>query len=190
MVNDYGKPNTDQCRSFKELLKILSINVQVADRIIDWMDSDSIPELTDSEAGAKNAALDSVDELLLIPGISKEDYDKLLPYVTVYGSNNNLPLINVNSAQEPVLRSLYDVNDKDFTIDENKAKDIVQHRNNNPFMSIQDFNRFKGTGFSANQITVQPELLTIRSTASSEGVKRVIETVLDTTNKVQYWKEY
>ncbi len=31
----------------------------------------------------------------------------------------------------------------------------------------------------------------IKSTASSEGVKRVIETVLDTTsNMVRYWKEY
>jgi type II secretory pathway component PulK len=44
----------------------------------------------------KNAYLDSTDELLQIPGIDKESYDKLLPYVTIYGSGEGLFLININ----------------------------------------------------------------------------------------------
>ena len=172
---------------FKKLLAVLSIDVKIADRIVDWIERKNEARRSDSQAGVKSAVLDSVDELLLIHGISKEDYDKLLPYVTVYGNDNN---INVNSAQKPVFMSLYD-SGEGFLIDENKAKSIIQLRNGNPFLTIQDFNRRAGTGFAANQITEKPEFLTIRATASSEGVKRVIETVWDTTTKnVRSWKEY
>ncbi len=68
---------------FKRLLDALALDVKIADRVVDWIDRNSEARLSDSEAGAKNGPLDSVDELLLIHGISREDYDKLLPYVTV-----------------------------------------------------------------------------------------------------------
>jgi general secretion pathway protein K len=181
--NDPGSPYN----RFKKLLTVLSIDVKIEDRIVDWIKNGKA-RLSSSGTDSKNFYLDSVDEILLINGISREDYDKLLPYVTVYGSIE-LPLININSAQKPVLMSLYD-SEIGFSIDENKAKSIIQYRNGNPFGDISEFKKIAGTGFAANQITVNPEFLTIRATASSEGVKRVIETVLDKTNIIHSWKEY
>src|SRR4030042_3362130 len=84
--------------SFKRLLNILSLDEKIADRIVDWIDKNSEARLSDSEVGAKNSALVSVDELLLINGINRKDYDKLLPYITVFG-DRTFPLINVNGAE-------------------------------------------------------------------------------------------
>ena len=181
--NDPGSPYN----RFKKLLTVLSIDVKIEDRIVDWIKNGKA-RLSSSGTDSKNFYLDSVDEILLINGISREVYDKLLPYVTVYGSIE-LPLININSAQKPVLMSLYD-SEIGFPIDENKAKSIIQYRNGNPFGDISKFDKIAGTRFTADQITVNPEFLTIRATASSEGVKRVIEMVCDTRITAKSWKEY
>ena len=82
---------------FKRLLDALKLDKTIADRVVDWIDRDSEARLSDSEAGAKNGPLDSVDELLLIHGISKEDYDKLLPYVTV-NEQRDILIVNVKRA--------------------------------------------------------------------------------------------
>ena len=169
---------------FVRLLKTLSLDVKIADRLVDWIDKDREAILSDSEVAAKNSALDSVDELLLINGISRKDYDKLLPYVTVGKKRDNL-IVNVNRAEAPVLMSLAD------GISEEKAKNVIQQRKGNPFTDIQQFNKIAGTSLGSGRIITKGEVFSIKSTASSGGVKRVIETVLDTTtNTVQYWKEY
>ena len=125
-----------------------------------------------------------MDELLLINGISRKDYDKLLPYVTVSKRRANL-IVNVNRAEAPVLMSLAD------GISEETAKKVIQQRKGNPLTDIQQFNNIAGTTLGSDRIRIDGTVFSIKSTASSGGVKRVIETVLDTTtNTVQYWKEY
>ena len=105
IVYTNGNLNPDAYNSFKRLLKILSLDEKIADRVADWIDPDKEARLPDSEVGAKNSALLSVDELLLINGINRKDYDTLLPYITVYGTRDNL-LININGAEAPVLMCL------------------------------------------------------------------------------------
>jgi general secretion pathway protein K len=169
---------------FKRLLKALSLDVKIADRVVDWIDTNSEARIGDSELGAKNAPFNSVDELLLIHGISRKDYDTLLPYVTVSKDRNNL-IVNVNGAQSPVLQSL------STAISDEVAKQIIDARKSKPFDNIQDFNWRAKTSFQAERITLKGTIFSIRSTASSGGVKRIIETVLDTSNNtIQYWKEY
>src|SRR4030043_1182543 len=165
--------------SFKRLLKILSLDEKIADRIVDWIDKNSEARLSDSEVGAKNSALVSVDELLLINGINRKDYDKLLPYITVFG-DRTLPLINVNGAEAPVLMSILDTGKGEFPITEDLSKRIIKYRQNMPFEDFGQFNKFAGTGLSASQITVKGTNFYIKSTAASGGVKRIIETALDT----------
>ncbi len=171
---------------FIRLLKALSLDVKIADRLVDWIDKNREARLSDSEVAAKNSALDSVDELLLINGISRKDYDKLLPYVTVSKKRDNL-IVNVNRAEAPVLMSLAD------GISEETAKKVIQQRKGNPFTDIGNrFNNTAGTSLGSDRIRhLMEQVFCIKSSASSGGVKRVIETVLDTTtNTVQYWKEY
>jgi general secretion pathway protein K len=177
--------------SFKRLLKILSLDEKIADRIVDWIDKNSEARLSDSELGAKNSALVSVDELLLINGINRKDYDKLLPYITVFG-DRTLPLINVNGAEAPVIMSL------SGSITEEDAKRIIKYRENTPFQKESDITKVAGfdgaKGQSLmNKITVRGENFYIKSTAASGGVKRIIETVLEISKSntaIQYWKEY
>jgi general secretion pathway protein K len=170
---------------FIRLLKALKLDVTIADRVVDWIDTDSESRLADSEAGAKNAAFNSVDELLLIHGISRKDYDTLLPYVTVSKYRDNL-IVNVNGAQSPVLQSL----SSSPEITEELAKQIIIARKSNP-LTIAKFNEIAGTSLGTQRIATEGTTFSIRATASSGGVKRIIETVLDTEhNTIQYWKEY
>ncbi len=174
---------------FRRLLAVLSLDEKIADRVADWIDRDSESRLPDSEIGSKNLPFDSVDELLLVNGISRKDYDTLLPYITVYG-NRDAPEVNINGAEGPVLRSL----SKDMT--EEDAKRIIKYRESSPFLDTTDL--FKVSGFAGpkgqplmNKITTKGTVFSIKSVASSGGVKRIIETVFDTsTRTIKYWKEY
>jgi general secretion pathway protein K len=172
---------------FIRLLKALSLDIKIADRLVDWLNKKRESILSDSSVAAKNSALDSVDELLLINGISRKDYDKLLPYVTVSKKRDNL-IVNVNRAEAPVLMSLAD------GISEEKAKNVIQRRKGAPFTENKMQQQFKdatGISLGSDRIRTDGTVFCIKSSASSGGVKRVIETVLDTTtNMVQYWKEY
>ena len=177
--------------SFKRLLECLSLDEKIADRIVDWIDKNSEAGLPDAEISAKNSYLVSVDELLLINGINRKDYDKLLPYITVFG-DRTLPLINVNGAEAPVIMSL------SGSITEEDAKRIIKYRENTPFQKESDITKVAGfdgaKGQSLmNKITVQGENFYIKSTAASGGVKRIIETVLEISKSntaIKYWKEY
>jgi len=185
-VNDIldARDRKNPYNCFKRLLEALSLDVKIADRLADWIDSNREARLSDSEVAAKNSALDSVDELLLINGISGKDYDKLLPYVTV-SKKRDLLIVNVNRAEAPVLISLAD------GISEEKAKKVIQRRKGNPLTEYSQFKDITGTSLGSNRIKFNGEVFYIKSSASSGGVKRMIETVLDTTtNTVQYWKEY
>jgi len=178
------------CNSLRRLLNILSLDEKIADRIADWIRTDSNPRLADSETGAKNAALDSIDEILLINGISEKDYETLLPYVTVYGSRDNL-IVNINGAEKPVLMCLSDA------ITDDLAQNLINYRNATPFEDPTDIS--KVTGFDKIGTSLGGKLMTkgsvyrVTSSAESGGVKRIIETVLNvspTSATVSYWKEY
>jgi general secretion pathway protein K len=190
LVSTNGIFNEISYNSFKRLLKALSLDEKIADKVAEWIDRDSEARLSDSEAGARNSALLNIDELLLINGISKKDYDKLLPYITIYG-DRNAPLININSAEAPVLISLSD------SMTEELANRIIQYRENTPFIEsskIVNVSGLENIGISlTNKITVKGENFYIKAVATSGGVKRIIETVLDTSSSpavVKYWKEY
>jgi general secretion pathway protein K len=186
LVFSNGYQNTAVYHSFQGLLETLSLDKKIADRVVDWIDQNNEAMLADSEAGAKNAALNSTDELLLINGISRKDYDTLLPYVTVDKEREHL-MININSAKKPIIMCLAD------GIDERLAQQIIDHRKITPFESSGELDNIIGTGKISPQILIKfnGTLFSVKSIASSDGVKRIIETVIDTDrNTISYWKEY
>lgn len=193
IIYDNGIFNETAYRSFKRLLEILSLPDEIADRVADYIDRDSESRIPGSESSASNTALLSTDELLLVHGIRREDYDKLLQYITVFG-DRNAPAINVNGAGVPVLMCILDTGLGDFPISEDLAKRIVNYRESLPFEDLRQFNSFAGTGMSSNQITVKGEFFSIKSVASSGGVMRIIEGVISKRSQspplTAYWKEY
>ncbi|MEW6001413.1 MAG: type II secretion system minor pseudopilin GspK [Nitrospirota bacterium] len=187
LVYQNGRLNEKAHDFFVRLLKILNLNPDIADMIIDWIDRDSEPRLSDSENASKNAYLDSVDEILLIQGIDRGSYDKLLPFITIYGDGK----ININGAGIPVLMSLSD------SIDRGMAERIVKYRESVPFKDWSDI--YKVAGFTLTvvgpfetYITTRGTAFHVIATATSEGIKRSIESVLEISGDTafaRYWKE-
>jgi type II secretory pathway component PulK len=182
--------NKTEYESFKRMLKNLALDEKVADKIADWIDDDNEPRLEKSEDGAKNAYMDNVDELRLI--IDSKSYEKLLPFVTVYGINNIYAnTININSAPISVLMSL------DDAITTELAERIVSYRSVEPFQNTSDIVKVAGFEGSLGQsligrITVKASNFRIISEASIHGIKRIIESVVGRTSAgftVTYWQE-
>lgn len=178
--------NPDGYDFFVRLLDHLNLNPDIANKVSYWINASTEHRPRDfADIRSKNAYLDSVDELLLIPGIDRESYDKLAPYVTIYGSSDGMYLININTAAVPVLWSLSD------RMTEDLAKRIVDRRELAPFKDPNEI--FGVSGFAIGMIktqyaTTQGSSFHVIATADSGGVKRIVESVLE-GNSVRYWKE-
>ena len=181
-----GLLNENAYQSLVRLLEALEIDPAIADGLADWIDPDTEPRRRDSEGKAKNGFLDSVDELLLVPGIDRKSYEALLPYVTIYGNG----LININGAAVPVLMSLSE------SIDREMAGRIVQYRGHTPFEKTENIMKvagFETVGTSLmGRITVKGSAFSVLSTAASGGIRNIIQCVLEMSGNrpvVKYWKE-
>ena len=85
---------------------------QVAAAILDWRDPDGREERGGAESVAyrsmsppydcKNGPFESVEELLLVKGVTPPVYQRLEPYVTVYGAG----AVNLNTVSRAVLRAM------------------------------------------------------------------------------------
>jgi general secretion pathway protein K len=179
--------------SLQRLLRDLDLDETIADRVADWIDTDSEPRLRDSEEGAKNAFMESVDELLLIQGIDQKAYEKLAPYVTVYGFDGpDSPLVNINTAPIPVIMSL------DERITREMAEALLNQRVLEPFALPGQLEKI---GFSnamissiSDRFTVTfPRNFRITSVAEENKIKRIIEGVVKVTRGGQgiilSWRE-
>lgn len=178
--------------SFKRLLRNLELDETIADRVADWIDKDSDPRLRDSEEGAKNALMDSAEELLLIKGIDRKTYERLLPYVTICGWDvPDSPLVNVNTASIPVIMSL------DERITKEMAGALLNQRALEPFVNPGELER---VGFSnalisliSDRITFTPRNVRITSVAEENKIKRIIEGIVRVTRGSQgtilSWRE-
>jgi len=127
-----------------------------------------------------------VDELLIIPGIDQTTFDKLQPYITIYGSG----LININGAEIPVLVSLGEA------ISGEIAERIIHYREITPFENPGDI--LKVAGFETigqalmGQITVKGTAFRVTTTATEGDIRRRIESLLEMTGSrptIKYWKE-
>ncbi len=183
IIRPNGTTNDDALLSLQNLFKYLNINPKLADIIADWMDTDGEPRngLTDSEDNAKNALLQSIDELKLIPDIDKNTFDKISPFITVYGNNK----INVNTAKLPVLMSF-----KDMT--EARAKQIIDYREITPFKLTSDIEKV-GIGNPGTRmigyIRTTSSNFRITTKATVNEITRIIESVVDNTSRIQFWRE-
>lgn len=187
LVKPRGDIDNDVYLRFKRMLKHLEIEETAADRLVDWMDRDNLARFPGFEAGARNAQLLAVEEMMSVPGINRDVYDKLSKYVTVYTKFGSTA-INVNGAEMPVLLTLCDSQGK--CIDPETAEEIIQRREDEPFKAPEEFTRFMDGKTAGMPFTVKATAFKVTSTAESEGLKRIISAAMDTDGKVLYWMEY
>jgi len=183
IINPNGKDNDDALNSLKKLFEYLNIDSNVALAIADYIDPDHEPRLRDSEDEAKNTYLWSVDELKSIHGIDAKIFETIKPYITIYGTG----LVNINTAKLPVLVSL----NPDMT--EELAKKIIDYRETAPFEATNQIVKVSGMETVGQRlmgrITVKSIDFYITTTATVSEITRIIESAMDISGNVKFWRE-
>lgn len=183
IIEPNGLTNEKALSSLKKLLEYLNINPNLASAIADWIDPDSEPRLSDSENFAKNDFLWSADELKLIEGIDKIIFDKISPYITVFGNS----LININTAEVPVLVSL------DSEMTESLAKNIIDYRETAPFEDPSHIVRVSGMETVGQRllgkVTIKASSFRTTANAAVNEITRIVESVMDSSVKILFWRE-
>ena len=109
-----GQPSPPDIGTFEHLLQSLSLDPNLKDAVIDWIDTDSEARPAGAEDidylqmktpyRAANQPLQSVEELRLVRGFTREMVEKLRPFVTALPQPTE---INVNTAEKEVLAALF-----------------------------------------------------------------------------------
>jgi general secretion pathway protein K len=126
---------------FQRLLVLLKIKPTLIAAILDWIDPDMdirYPHGAEDETylqyptpyRSANRLFSDVSELLLIHGMTRDDYNKLKPYV--YVIYNYAPM-NVNTADPLLLRCLTD------KLSEDDTDSLIRAIKDAPFEKIEDF---------------------------------------------------
>lgn len=136
-----NKPSEPDVQRFQRLLALLDIKPVIIDAILDWMDADSE---TRQPGGAEddsyfdektpyrsaNRQFADVSELLLVHGVTQQDYQALKPYIYV---TDTYAAINVNTADPILIRSLAD------KLSAKNTELLIRAIRRKPFERIEDF---------------------------------------------------
>jgi len=184
LVFQNGLVNQTAYEIFKRLLKELEIKEDYADMLIDYIDQDKVSRSSTGEINAKNYFLFSLSELSYI--FSKDDLDKLLPYVTVFGDGK----ININTADYVILKALH----SDMT--DSVAKRLIDARTEKPFDTVAAVTRVAGMesiGIAISDIiTVKNSSFQLYLKAEKDDFTETVEAgceILDNRIVTKYWKE-
>jgi len=117
-INGIRKNNVGILRTLIELLGFSEdVAIQISFSIIDWIDQDAVKADVaygaeddyylnlDNAYRTKNTFADSLEELLLVKGMTKDVFQKLKEYITVFPKTNILR-INFDTASKEVLQAL------------------------------------------------------------------------------------
>jgi general secretion pathway protein K len=183
----------DRVDVFKALLALLGIDPSLSDAFVDWLDSNETPLVGGAESGyylslprpykAKNDLFDTVEEILLVRGVTKEVYEKLRPFVTVTSSG----FVNINTAPAEVLVCLSAgrIAAESGAIDNATATRLIEYRQEQPFQKVIDIekvspalgNLFRQQAFIQGLLTVESRNFHVRSTGDVGGTIRTIDTI-------------
>jgi general secretion pathway protein K len=180
----------------ERLFDLLELDPELIDPIIDWLDPDNNPQPFGAEDAyyqtlpspypCKNGPLDSLDELLLVKGMTKEilygtnEKKGLIHFLTLYSEGK----ININTASAEVIQSLSD------KIDNVTAQALVDFREKNPFQEIKydDIKSLPGMTLDTfndlkDQCDVKSSYFSLRVEGQVRDIKKVIYAVLKREEK-------
>ena len=169
-----GKSQKIYVDRFKQLLRNLELNEDLASVIVDWLDPNEQVGFLGAEDNeylnlspayrASNQAMEDVSELLLVKGMDIESYEKLRPFVCVLKSETS---INVNTATAEILSSIV----KDMSVED--AKELIKERNKDIFEKIEDFIQhplLKQKKIKNEGLSVSSNYFQLNSTAQIERI--------------------
>ncbi len=184
------------------LCKNLKLPAELLDTLADWMDTNDEPRPGGAESSfylsqpgayqAKNAALDTFDELRLIKGFDEKTIIALNPFVTVYGdaTSAQFSTININTAPPEILAVL------DAGMDSTKVARILEYRKTTPLKSpagVTGISGLETIGMRLQgKIGVKGTIFRIHSRARVNETTRIIEALVKidgNQSSVLYWRE-
>jgi general secretion pathway protein K len=184
------------------LLDRLALPPDLCDSAADWIDTDDSTRAGGAESvfyqalpnpyAAKNAPLETYEELRMVSGFSDTILTKLNPYLTVYAESKGAPYskVNINTAPVELLAAL----DEQMTDD--LADRIVEYRKQSPIKTPSEVNQIPGMetiGIAIQgRISVKGSVFRIQSRAQVRDTVRIIEAVVrvvGTDSTVLYWRE-
>jgi general secretion pathway protein K len=171
-----------QAERFSRLCQALGVDPGFIPALQDWIDPDTEERVNGAEDDAytllnppyraANRYLADTSELLLVRGVSVQDYNTLMFYV------NALPgaiELNVNTASPLVLESLVDgVNPADID-------GVVAVRANRPFREVDDFVNeeiFAGKGMQEDYLTVSSQYFLLTANVMLGNAPLTLQSVL------------
>jgi len=147
-----GKINLAQLAHFRRLLATLGLPDALADTLVDWIDSDGLPQPQGGAEDAYYLALDppylaanrpliDVTELALVSGFDASVRARLRPYVTALPG---VTAVNVNTAPPEVLAAVIE------GLDLGSAQSLVAQRDRAYYRDVDDFVRRLPRGAEAS----------------------------------------
>lgn len=152
---------------------------EILDAVKDWIDGDQDTTGMGDEEKAKNGALDCIEELLMIKGVSRELYHGseeiygLSRCLTVFGDGK----ININTAPSPVLLAL----SAQMTLEAVEALDKYRRDEKNSVAEANWYTRVpEATGLNvpAGSITVKSDIFQIVAVGVQGRMTRQINAVV------------
>jgi general secretion pathway protein K len=155
-----GKVDAIQLVHFQRLLSLLNLPISLADSLVDWLDSDNVPQSNDGAEAAyylslqppylpANRPLSDLDELHLVRGFSEDVRTRLRPFVTALPVTTT---VNVNTAPPEVLCAVIE----GLTL--GAARTLVGKREQAYFRDLADLN-----SRLPKMIQAKPEAISIGS---------------------------
>ena len=194
VMGNGNAPDEDRVAVFRLLLTNMRIDPSLADAFVDWLDNDDTPRVGGAESGyylslprpykAKNDLFDTVEEILLVRGVTPEIYDKLRPFVTVSSSGK----ININTAPPEILMAMSAgrISAESGAIDNSVALQIVDYRREHPFQKASDIGNVspflknlytQQSAFFTDFIDAKSTVFHVRSSGDVGGTIRTIDAI-------------
>jgi general secretion pathway protein K len=168
----------------RRLLESLNIDEDVANAIQDWIDRD---QETRFPGGAEDGdylgltpayrtadrMMQSPSELLLIKGITREDYEKLLPHVCTLP---RVTTININTATAEVLTTIAN------NLSVIDMQGIVSQREDQPFDSVDELlsdKLFAGQELTKDHLSVSSDFFLLRSKAEISHIEAQMNVIYE-----------
>ncbi len=172
-----------QAERFIRLCQAINVEPDFIPALQDWIDSDTEPRddgaedesytLLDPPYRAANRFLADTSELLLVKGVSLQDYNILTLFISALPVNSE---INVNTASPQLLQSLtHDVTPGD-------VEGIIALRTDKPYQNIDAFveeKTFAGKEISEDYLTVSSQYFLLTANVMLGNVPLTLQSVLN-----------
>lgn len=140
LVDGYGRARPEAVAIARRLFARVDVPPKLVDAVVDWIDTDHAPygsggnesDAADGTYRIKNAPLDRIEELSLIPGFDAAAIARLRRVAVVRPTHGHITPLNINTAPADVLRSL------GASIDERDVSALIGQRQTTPFRRVAD----------------------------------------------------